>query len=223
MTTKHAFHTAVLLLLSTGCYYGSLQGARTLGENRYRIGGGVGLPAYLSSDDRREADTSGEDNLPVSPSLSFFTGAARRMDLGLAAYGYGIGPQVRVALLDPGFRAAISVSACANYVIPAKVIGGRASLAAGYLLGRDLELYGAWDAGYGPDVINVPEDSTGARNWSEMKDSFYHYIRAGAVYALPGGGGSGSQWLPDGVTFEFAVPLDLRWNMVLAGLGVFFQ
>lgn len=223
MTAKSVFPGVVLLLLFTGCYYGSLQSARTLGENEFSIAGGVGLPAYLSSDDRREADASGEDDLPISPSFSFFTGAARGIDLGIAAYGYGLGPQIRVALLNPGVREALSVSAGANYVIPAKVIGGRASLAAGYLLGNGLELYGAWDAGYGPDVINIPEDSSGNWDWSEMQDDFYHCVRAGAVYSLPRGTGPRQAWIPEGITFEFAVPLDLRWNMVLVGLGVSFR
>lgn len=210
----------VFMVLGAGCYYGSMQGARTLGENELSVSGGVGLPAYLSSADRREADASGEDDIPISPCLSFFTGAARGVDLGFAAYGYGLGPQVRVAILDPGIREALSVTAGANYVIPAKVIGGRASLAAGYLLGSDLEVYAAWDAGYGPDVINIPEDSSGEWDWSEMEDGFYHCIRTGAVYSLPGS--PREIWIPCGLTFEFAIPLDLRWNMVLVGLGVTF-
>lgn len=215
--------TALIAFLFTGagCYYGSLQGARTLGENQLSVSGGVGLPAYLSSNDRRAADASGEDDIPISPSLSFMTGAARGIDLGFAAYGYGIGPQVRIALLDPGVREALSITAGANYVIPAKVIGGRGSVAAGYLLGRDLEVYGAWDAGYGPDVINIPEDSAGNWDWSEMVDDFYHCARAGAVYALSNSS-SRASWIPERLIFEFAVPLDLRWNMVLVGIGVAF-
>lgn len=220
MKAKIVSACVVLVVLGSGCYYGSLQGARTLGENELSVSGGVGLPAYLSSDDRREADASGEDDIPISPSLSFLTGAARGIDLGFAAYGYGLGPQVRVAILDPGIREALSVTAGANYVIPAKVIGGRASLAAGYLLGSDLEVYAAWDAGYGPDVINIPEDSSGDWDWSGMDDGFYHCIRTGAVYSLPGS--PREVWIPGGLTFEFAIPLDLRWNMVLVGLGVTF-
>lgn len=208
------------MILGAGCYYGSMQGARTLGENELSVSGGVGLPAYLSSDDRREADASGEDDLPISPSLSFLTGAAKGVDLGFAAYGYGLGPQVRVAILDPGIREALSVTAGANYVIPAKVIGGRASLAAGYLLGSDLEVYAAWDAGYGPDVINIPEDSSGKWDWSEMQDGFYHCVRAGVVYSFSDS--PSEVWIPRGLAFEFAIPLDLRWNMVLVGLGVSF-
>lgn len=220
MTTKTVFACMVSLILVSGCYYGSMQGARTLSENELQLTGGVGLPAYLSSDDRRAADESGEDDLPISPSLSFLTGAARGIDLGFAAYGYGIGPQVRVAILDPGVREALSVTAGANYVIPAKVIGGRASIAAGYLLGSELEVYAAWDAGYGPDVINIPEDPSGDWDWSEMDDGFFHCIRTGALYSFPGG--QREVWIPAGLAFEFAIPLDLRWSMVLVGLGVTF-
>ncbi len=210
-----------MLLMGAGCYYGSLQGARTLGENQLSVSGGVGLPAYLSSDDRREADASGEDDIPISPSFSFMTGAARGIDLGFAAYGYGAGPQVRVGFFDPGVREALSITAGANYVIPAKVIGGRGSIAAGYLLGSGLEVYGAWDAGYGPDVINIPEDQSGKQDWSQVTDDFYHCVRAGAVYTLSGSAGR-DVWIPGKLIFEFAVPLDLRWKMVLVGIGAAF-
>ncbi len=218
MISKVLNASIVLSLLCTGCYYGSMQGARTLGENEMSISGGVGLPAYLSSDDRRNADASGEDDIPISPSFCFMTGAAKGIDLGLSAYGYGVGPQVRVALLGTETREAVSVTAGANYVIPAKVIGGRGSIAASYLLGTGLEVYGAWDAGYGPDVINIPEDQSGDWDWSEMEDGFYHCLRAGAAYSLAGT--SRETWIPDKLTFEFAIPLDLRWSMVLVGIGV---
>jgi len=211
---------ASLFLLSSGCYYGSLLGARTLGENDMSVSGGVGLPAYLSSEDRRQADASGEDDIPISPSFSFMTGAARGIDLGFAAFGYGLGPQARIALLNPSLREAVSVSVSANYVIPAKVIGARGAIAAGYLLGSDLELYGAWEAGYGPDVINIPKDSTGSWDWSGMQDGFYQCIRAGAVYGVAGPGREA--WIPKSLTFEFALPLNLQWRMVLVGIGVSF-
>lgn len=212
--------TTAAFLMNAGCYYGSLMGARTLDENELSFSGGVGLPAYLSSDDRREADASGEDHIPVSPSLSVMTGAAEGIDLGLAAYGYGLGPQVRIALLNPGLREALSVTAGANYVIPAKVIGVRGAIAAGYQPGSSLEVYGAWEGGYGPDLINIPRDSAGSRDWTEISDGFYHCVRAGAVYSVSGP--DSESWIPEKLTFEFAFPLDLRWNMILVGIGVSF-
>lgn len=207
-------------LAMTGCYYGSLLGARTLSENEITVTGGVGLPAYLSSEDRRDADASGEDDIPVSPSATLLTGAARGIDLGIAAYGYGVGPLVRVALLNPSRPEALSLTAGANYVIPARVVGARGGLAAGYLLSDGLEVYGGWEGGWGPDVINIPQDSSGGKDWSGVQDGFFHGVRAGACLALAAP--DSDPWIPGNLTFEFALPLGLRWNTVLVGLGVTF-
>ncbi len=49
------------------------------------VTGAVGLPAYLTADDRREAGESSIDDVPVSPSLTFLSGATDRIDIGASA------------------------------------------------------------------------------------------------------------------------------------------
>ena len=205
------------ILLTVGCYYGSMTGARTLGQNHMTVTGSVGLPAYLSADDRREAGESSVDDVPVSPSVIFLSGATERIDIGAFARAYGLGPIVRVGLLDPSEPYAFSVNAGAGYIIPAKLLGTRFGASAGYLLGNALEVYGGWDGGYGPDVVNIPEDEDGHSDWDEVENTFHHSVIAGILYSLPG---SGETWIPEAVVFEFAVPLDLSRNLVMFGLAV---
>lgn len=210
--------TALLLgILGQGCYYGSMIGARTLGENHMTVTGAVGLPAYLSADDRREAGESRIDDVPVSPGVTFLSGATKNIDIGVYGRAYGLGPLVRVGFLAPEMPYAFSITAGASYIIPAKLLGTRFGAAAGYTFGGSLEIYAGWDGGYGPDVINIPEDANGDNDWDEVENTFHHSVNAGLQYSLPG---NDRQWMPETLGFEFAVPMDLSRNLVMFGLGV---
>lgn len=215
ITGKLIFLSAAIA--ATGCYYGSMTGARTLGTNHMTITGSVGLPAYLSADDRREAGESSIDDVPVSPTAVFLSGATERIDIGAFSRAYGLGPMVRVGLLDPQQSYALSVSAGASYIIPAKLLGTRFGASAGYLLGDALEVYGGWEGGYGPDVINIPEDEDGHSDWDEVENKFHQSVNAGLLYTLPV---TEDVWMPEAIGFEFAVPLDLSRNLVMFGIGV---
>jgi len=206
-----------MVFLIQGCYYGSMIGARSLGENHMIVAGAVGLPAYLSADDRREAGETSIDDVPVSPSVTFLSGATERIDIGVCARAYGLGPLVRVSLLETEAPYALSANAGASYIIPAKLLGTRFGIAAGYSFGSSLEIYTGWDGGYGPDVINIPEDSEGKNDWDGVENTFHHAINAGLLYFLPG---NGRQWMPESVGFEFSVPMDLSRDLVMFGLGV---
>jgi len=208
---------AFILIMVQGCYYGSMTGARTLGRNHMTVTGSVGLPAYLSADDRREAGESSIDDVPVSPAVTFLSGATERIDVGAYGRAWGIGPLVRVGLLDPVKPYAISVNAGAGYIIPAKLLGTRFGIAAGYSFGESLEAYGGWEGGYGPDVINIPEDSDGHDDWDEVENKFHHFFNAGLQYMLPP---SEQDWMPESFGFEFSVPMDLTRDLVVFGLAV---
>jgi len=208
-------------LLGTGCYYGAMQGARTLGEGNLSFSGNLMMPAFFSSSDKREAEQSREDFIETYGNASFAMGATDCIDLGFCAMAYGLGPQMKYMFTDPASLTAVSVLGGMTYVMPMQVVLPQGSLAAGRLLGRDLEVYAGYDAGYGPDLANIPESPDGSRDWDEVGNSFFHDIRAGCVYTIKG---SGSRHyggiVPTAVTFEFALPLDLDKNIIVAGLGV---
>lgn len=83
--------------------------------------------------------------------------------------------------------------------------------------GGSLEIYAGWDGGYGPDVINIPENADGGNDWDEVENTFHHAMNAGILYFLPPAGG---EWMPEAAGFEFSVPLDLSRNLVMFGLAV---
>ncbi|MCK5786125.1 MAG: hypothetical protein KAH54_06170 [Candidatus Sabulitectum sp.] len=208
---------AGILALGQGCYYGSMIGARTLGEDHMTITGAVSLPAYLNADDRREAGEDDLDNVPVSPSLTFLSGATDRIDIGVSGRAYGIGPMVRVGVFEPADKAALSLIAGANYIIPAKLLATQFGISAGYHFGSSLEVYTGWDGGYGPDVINIPEDTDGKNDWDEVENTFHYSVIAGVMYDLPTGE---AEWIPESICFEFTLPMDLTRDLVMFGLAV---
>lgn len=210
-------YLAASLAVVQGCYYGSMTGARTLGENHMTVTGAVALPAYFNADDRSEAGENDIDNVPVSPALIFLSGATDRIDIGVSGRAWGIGPLVRVGLLNRQEKAALSLIAGASYIIPAKLLATQFGISAGYIFGSSLEVYAGWDGGYGPDLINIPEDTDGNNDWDEVENKFHHSINAGVIYGLPVGE---AEWIPESIGFEFAIPMDLTRNLVMFGLVV---
>ncbi len=204
-------------LLFSSCYYGSMTGARTLGENHMTLTGGIALPTYLSADDRADAEETSVDDVPVSPSLTFMSGATSNIDVGISARAYGLGPVVRAGLLPSGNQAALSLLGGASYVVPAKLLATNFGISAGYILGNSLETYAGWYGGYGPDVVNLPENSDGEEDWDEVNNTFYHSASAGIIYELPA---RNAEWIPESLCFEFSAPLGLARNLVMFGLAV---
>jgi len=199
-----------------------MQGARTLGKGHISMTGGITLPAYFSTADKREAESTGVDYLDVYPVFSFAIGATERIDLAATSFGYGAGPSVKLALLDPESVDAVSVLLDMNYVFTAQVMMPRLSLCAGRLFGSDLEAFAGVDAGYGPDLANIPETEGGSYDWDHVENTFFSCVRAGCRYEVrpEGGPNEDRKWLPEAVMFQFSIPLDLSRSMILAGLGV---
>jgi hypothetical protein len=215
---------AAALLAGTGCYYGAMQGARTLGDGNLSLSGNLMMPAFFSSSDKQEAEESREDYIETFGSVSFAMGATDNVDLGFTAMAYGLGPQVKYSFTPRESETAISALATITYVMPMQVVLPHGSLAIGYLVGPDFEVYGGLDAGYGPDLANIPEAPDGGDDWDNVENTFFQDLRAGCVYTIKGEG-SGEHYgamVPAAVVFEFAFPLDLSRNMIIAGLGVMY-
>ncbi len=212
----------LLVLILSSCYYGAMQSARTLGEDHINITAGVTLPAYFSTEDKREAEENRVDYLEVYPTFSFGIGATDRIDLGASVFGYGVGPSVKYGFLDPQSRNALSALLDMNYVIPAQVMMPRLSLCGGRLFGDGLEVFGGVDMGYGPDLANIPKTTDGANDWDLVDNTFFSSARVGCRYEIksPGSPNESTAYLPEAVMFQFSVPFDLNRGMILVGLGI---
>jgi hypothetical protein len=209
-------------LLLSSCYYGVMQGARTLGKGHINLTGGVTIPAYFSTADKREAESTQDDFLDVYPSFSFAIGATDRVDLAVTAFGYGVGPSVKYSFLAPEAANAVSALLEMNFVVTAQVMMPRLSLCAGRLFGQDLEAFAGADVGYGPDLANIPETEGGSFDWDHVENTLFACVRAGCRYEVrpPGSPNADDKWLPEAVMFQFSIPLDLSRGMILAGIGV---
>lgn len=210
---------ATMICAVCGCYYGSMQPAHTLGENHITATGSFMLPAFLEADDRAEAEESGIDYLEPYPALSLASGATENVDIGVSAYGYGLGPFLKYSPMDSSEPTAVSCLAGVGYVLPARVISVRGSLAAGRRLGERLQVWGGWDVAHGPDLANVPQKENGDDDWDSIENTTSQGIRLGVGYELRTGREL-SAYVPESVSFELTVPLDLSHDMVIAGLGV---
>ncbi|NOQ23456.1 MAG: hypothetical protein GQ565_12525 [Candidatus Aegiribacteria sp.] len=209
-------------LLFSSCYYGAMQGAHTLGKDHITITGGVTLPAYFSAESKREAEENRIDFLETYPTVDFAIGATERIDLGVSSFGYGLGPMVKYNFMHPEALTAISAMLNMNYVIPMQVMLPRLSLCAGHMFDRNLEVFVGSDAGYGPDMANIPESQDGSHDWDSVDNTFFACIRMGCKYELkpPGSPNENIAYLPESILFQFSIPLDISRSMILAGLAI---
>ncbi|MBD3370776.1 hypothetical protein GF402_10485 [Candidatus Fermentibacteria bacterium] len=214
----------LLLVLGSGCYYGTMEGAHTLGEGHMVFSGNLVLPAYLNAEERAEAEDTREDYLGVYPTFRFATGATENIDIGMSAYGYGIGPHLKMSLYPSREVNAISAILDVNYVLPTQVISPRGCIAVGRRFGRSLQFYGGYELGYGPDLANIPEDEEGNDDWDQIENTLFHGAKIGCIYELKPRGGETSYGalVPEGICFEFTAPFDLSRSMIVAGLGVIY-
>ena len=220
--SRAAVTAVVAMLLVSSCYYGAMQGARTLGKGHINLTGGVTLPAYFSTDDKREAESTRVDYLEVYPSFAFAIGATDRIDLAISSFGYGVGPSVKYGILDPGGSTAISALLEMNYVVTTQVMMPRFSLCGGHMFGTELEAFAGVDLGYGPDLANIPETEGGSFDWDNVDNTFFSCVRAGCRYEIrpPGSPNQDKRYLPEAVLFQFSIPLDISRSMILAGIGI---
>jgi len=211
-----------ITLMFSSCYYGAMQGAYTLGKNHMTITGGVTLPAYFSADSKREAEESRIDYLETYPTADFAIGATDRIDLGVSSFGFGAGPMVKYNILNPQAETAVSATLNMNYVIPMQVMLPRLSICAGHRFDRDLEIFAGTDAGYGPDLANIPESQDGSHDWGSVNNTFFACVRIGCKYELKPSGSPNENmlYLPESILFQFSIPLDISRSMILAGLAV---
>ncbi|MFO8183951.1 MAG: hypothetical protein R6U39_07225 [Candidatus Aegiribacteria sp.] len=213
---------AVLLMTSSSCYYGAIQGAHTLGKNHVTVTGGATLPAYFSAESKREAEDTRVDYLQAYPSADFAVGATESIDLGFSSFGYGVGPMVKYNVMPPGDPTALSAMLNMNYVIPMQVMMPRVSFCAGHRFDRDLEIFTGADLGYGPDLANIPESQDGSHDWDMVDNTLFSCLRIGCRYELkpPGSASASRAYLPESILFQFSIPLDISRSMILAGLAV---
>ena len=216
------FAITLFTVLLSSCYYGVMQGAHTLGKDHITITGGVTLPAYFSAESKREAEENRVDFLETYPTADFAVGATDRIDLGVSSFGYGVGPMVKYNFMHPTDPTAVSAMLNMNYVIPMQVMLPRLSICAGHRFDRDLEVFVGSDAGYGPDMSNIPESEDGSHDWDSVDNTFFTCIRLGCRYELkpPGSPNENIVYLPESILFQFSIPLDISRSMILAGLAI---
>ncbi|GEM_PF-416739 len=218
-TTALLALTAAMIM--TSCYYGAMQGAHTLGKDHYTVTAGGAFPAYFSAESRREAQETGEDRLTPYPSLDFAVGATGNVDVGISAFGYGVGPMVKIDVTRQSNPTACSAMLNVNYVIPAQVLMTRFSACIGRTFEGVLEAFAGADVGYGPDLLNIPEKDDGSHDWDAIENTVFYCLRAGCEYGLktPGGGLSGNNYVPESIFFQFSVPMGISRRVVLVALG----
>lgn len=218
---KGSIPVLLFLLLSLGCYYGAMQPAHTLGENHVVFRGNLLLPAYFSSEDRREAEETREGFLEIYPSGDISIGTTDRIDIGFSFTGYGLGPHFKINTFEPTDNNAVSALLNINYVIPAKVINPRLTLMAGRNLSNRFEVYGGYQLSYGPEFQNLPENEEGKIDWDGVDFGLSHALFLGCFFQFHRDESVSrySRYLPEGITIEFGIPLGFEKPMLITGLG----
>jgi len=202
----------------SGCFYGTFQTADTLGRGKSELTAYTFAPSYISQKERNKA----KENDYVAPGalgLVYQVGVAEHADAGIQFLPYAVGVNGKFGLGSrlPGVELASFVSL--NYLLGRAQIAPKVSIIAGKDFGG-VSLYGGGEFFRGPDWEKQvhPGEKNSVSDIPDLPDGGSGALFLGARIST-GNAGLESRWIPQALYFELSVPLDVKYRMVLFGIG----
>lgn len=209
----------IVIIFTTSCFYGTFQGARTLGEGKFDAKTYFVLPAYLSNTTKEETEENHSDLPDYMGGIMMQYGATRRFDVGIQSNYYTIGMHAKWQATSGHTLYNFSPVLWLNYIIPAKTISPKISLINGLSLSKRAELYLSIDIFRTPAIKYWDEAFEDDLIWDRMKTEWRGSISFGVNVQLQKGD-TGNSFSPFGMTAELCYPLNLGYNVILFGIGV---
>jgi hypothetical protein len=203
----------------TSCFYGTFQGARTIGEGKFDARTYFVLPAYLSGNTKDEVKSDGRDLPDYMGGALMQYGATPRFDIGIQSNYYTVGFHAKWQATPSHTRYVFSPVLWLNYIIPAQTISPKLSLINGLSLSKRAELYLSIDMFRTPAIRYWDEAFEDDSLWDRMKNEWRGSLSLGAIVMLQKGT-TGNSFSPFGVCVELTYPLNLGYNVILFGIGV---
>ncbi|MCP4228611.1 MAG: hypothetical protein GY771_00485 [bacterium] len=169
-----------VLLLSSGCYYGTFQSPKGIGMGKVRVRTAGYFPAYFASSDRESAEKLGRDFGDGMIKGMVTYGGSKRFDIGLQGSLYSLGLHAKWwAVMSPeSGRKSVDFAPMIwlDYFWEMKRITPKFSLIAGYPTSRIGELYLGYEGFWGPRIPTMLKidgfdgSENGKYTWDLVKD-----------------------------------------------------
>lgn len=208
-----------LSIFTTSCFYGTFQGARTLGEGKFDAKTYVVLPAYLSKGSKDETEQNNQDLPDYMGGIMMQYGATRRFDVGVQSNYYTLGMHAKWQATPGHTMYNFSPVLWLNYILPAKTLSPKLSLINGLSLSKRAELYLSIDIFRTPNIKYWDEAFDDDSLWDRMKLEWRGSLSFGVNVQLQKGD-TGNSFSPFGMSAELTYPLNLGYNVILFGIGV---
>jgi len=217
MVRRWALALLGLAIITTSCFYGNFQGARTIGEGKINARTYVIVPAYLNQLEKKKIEEGGGQITEYIAGMYVQYGATRRLDVGLQANGFSFGFHVKWQATPGNKKYNFAPIIWLNYMWASKSFAPKISLVNSLDLSKSAQLYLAYEGFYAPKVDYSQLFSEGDIDWSTAKNHWFDDIAFGIDITF--GRNSGAM-APFGLSIELAYPIaNVRAHMILFGLG----
>ncbi len=208
-------------ILTSNCFYGNFQGARTTGEGKFNARLYGIMPAYFSTSSKNKAKEYGEYKASYSGGIFMQYGATPRFDLGIQTNYYSLGIHAKWQATPGKARYNFAPILWLNYFWPKQTIVPKLTLVNSLDLSKRACLYLNLEGFYSPDITKWDDAENGQIPWDEVKERWMFAIYFGADVTLQKGTPSNS-FHPFGLSAEIGYPIKHKAPVLLFGIGIYY-
>jgi hypothetical protein len=224
MINKGLLAISVLLLLTTACYFGTFQGARTIGKNKINAKAYTMYPVYFSAEDKQKAENEGSGITSIEAAGFVQYGVSPRFDLGIQTTGYSVGIHGKwwaIMRNDKRHRGLdFAPIFWFNYNLLSEQIDPKMSLVTSIPVYKTNCAYIGYEGMYAPNPTAMMNAFDNPKDFSWNKvvaiRRFQDALFLGFEARM---GKSKTAFLPAQATVEFSYPLQNKYPMMLLGIS----
>jgi len=224
MGKKILFLLSIMLLLTTACYFGTFQGARTIGKNKINAKTYAMFPVYFSAEDKQKAEASYQDISGVIAAAFVQYGVSNRFDIGIQTTGYSAGFHCKwwaIMRNDKKHRGLdFAPIAWFNYNFLSKQIDPKLSLVTSLPVYRTSCAYIGYEMMYAPNAAFTMRALQNLQDFSWNKIVAFRQFQDAIYLGFEARmGQSKTAFLPAQATVELSYPLQNKYPMMLLGIS----
>jgi hypothetical protein len=224
MINKGLLAISVLLLLTTACYFGTFQGARTIGKNKINAKAYTMYPYYFSAEDKQKAENNMQDLTGIEAAAFVQYGVSPRFDLGIQTTGYSVGFHGKwwaIMRNDKKHRGLdFAPIIWINYNLLSEQIDPKMSLVTSIPVYKTNCAYIGYEGMYAPNPGAMMDALENLRDFSWNKIIAIRKYQDALFLGFEARmGRSKTAFLPAQATIELSYPLQNKYPMMLLGIS----
>lgn len=215
----------ILLIITAGCYFGTFQGARTIGKGKINAKAYTMYPTYFSARDRARAEEEYQNVSGIIAGGYVQYGVSPRYDLGIQTTGYGVGIHGKWWAIKRNDKRRRGLDFAPitwfNYNMLSEQIDPKLSLVTSLPVYTTSCAYLGYEMMYAPNAAFTMRALSGSPEFAWEKIVAYRQFQDAIFLGFEARmGTSKSAFLPAQATVEFSYPLQNKYPMMLLGISL---